>query len=56
MADGREYSGPDDPALPPEDAERLKKLLDDFTMLTWDRLAGEGFSTVSGGSTASPSP
>lgn len=54
--DGREYSGPNDPALPPEDAERLKKLLDDFTMLTWDRLAGEGFSTVSGGSAASSSP
>lgn len=42
--DGRRFAGPNDPKMPPEDAIEIQKLLEDFSLLTWDRLRGENYS------------
>ncbi len=44
LPDGREFSGPRDPSMPPDVAKDVRALLDDFALLAWDRLSGEEFS------------
>ena len=44
LPDGREFTGPRDPNLPPDVAQLVHQTLEDFSLLAWDRLEGEGYS------------
>ena len=44
LPDGREFTGPRDPNLPPDVAQMVHQTLEDFSLLAWDRLEGEGYS------------
>ncbi len=44
LPDGREFAGPRDPKIPPDVALMVNQTLEDFSLLAWDRLEGEGYS------------
>ena len=44
LPDGREFAGPRDPKIPPDVALMVNQTLEDFALLAWDRLEGEGYT------------
>ncbi len=48
LPDGREFAGPRDPKIPPDVALMVNQTLEDFSLLAWDRLEGEGYSFFDG--------